>query len=147
MRYTEEDPTAYFSSIPYSTGTTETPYIYAQVNLALYNARLNPSYALKTMNEVERHVKATSVPRTKQFYNINRALIEFANGTFPETQLLEVLAKPLRGNESYAQNLYKSYSDLHINGQALDALQYKNLSLPGYLFYRYFKAEKLLADF
>lgn len=147
MRYTEEDPTAYFSSIPYSTGTTETPYIYAQVNLALYNARLNPRYALKTMNEVERHVKATSVPRTKQFYNINRALIEFANGTFPETQLLEVLAKPLRGNESYAQNLYKSYSDLHINGQALDALQYKNLSLPGYLFYRYFKAEKLLADF
>lgn len=147
MRYTEEDPTAYFSSIPYSSGTTETPYIYAQINLALYHARLDPRYALKTMNAVDHHVKTTSVPRTKQFYNINRALIEFANGTFPETQLQEVLAKPLRGNESYAQKLYKRYSDLRNNTQTLDAAQYKELSLPGYLFYRYFKAEKLLADF
>lgn len=147
MRYTEEDPTAYFSSIPYSSGTTETPYIYAQINLALYNARLNPRYALKTMNAIEHHVKTTSVPRTKQFYNINRALIEFVNGTFPEVQLQEVLAKPLRGNESYAQNLYQRYSDLCGNAQSLDAAQYKELSLPGYLFYRYFKAEKLLAEF
>lgn len=147
MRYTEEDPTAYFSSIPYSAGTTETPYIYAQINMALYNARLNPRYALKTMNAIEHHVKATSVPRTKQFYNINRALIEFVNGIFPETQLQEILAKPLRGNESYARNLYERYSDLRDNSQTLDAMQYKELSLPGYLFYRYFKAEKLLTDF
>lgn len=147
MRYTEEDPTAYFSSIPYSAGTTETPYIYAQVNLALYNARINPRYALKTINAVEHHVKTTPVPRTKQFYNINRALIEFVNGSFPETQLQEVLSKPLRGNETYAQNLYMRYSDLRGNTQSLDATQYKELSLPGYLFYRYFKAEKLLADF
>jgi len=147
MRYTEEDPTAYFSSIPYSAGTTETPYIYAQINLALYNARLNPRNALKTMNAVERHVKTTSVPRTKQFYNINRALIEFVNGTFPETQLQDILEKPLRGNKAYAQQLYKRYSELRGNTQSLDAMQYKELSLPGYLFYRYFKAEKLLADF
>lgn len=147
MRYTEEDPTAYFSSIPYSAGTTETPYIYAQVNLALYNARINPRYALKTINAVEHHVKTTPVPRTKQFYNINRALIEFANGNFPEVQLQEVLSKPLRGNKLYAQKLYKRYSDLRGNTQSLDATQYKELSLPGYLFYRYFKAEKLLTDF
>lgn len=147
MRYTEEDPTAYFSSIPYSAGTTETPYIYAQVNLALYNARINPRYALKTINAVEHHVKSTPVPRTKQFYNINRALIEFVNGSFPEVQLQEILSKPLRGNETYAQNLYMRYSELRGNTQSLDATQYKELSLPGYLFYRYFKAEKLLADF
>lgn len=146
MRYTEEDPTAYFSSIPYSAGTTETPYIYAQVNLALYNARINPRYALKTINAVEHHVKTTTVPRTKQFYNINRALIEFVNGSFPETQLQEILSKPLRGNETYAQNLYSRYSDLRDNIPSLDATEYKELSLPGYLFYRYFKAEKLLAD-
>lgn len=147
MRYTEEDPTAYFSSIPYSAGTTETPYIYAQVNLALYNARINPRYALKTINAVEHHVKNTTVPRTKQFYNINRALIEFVNGSFPEAKLQEVLSKPLRGNAAYAQNLYMRYSNLRGNTQSLDATQYKELSLPGYLFYRYFKAEKLLADF
>ena len=99
------------------------------------------------MNAIEHHVKATSVPRTKQFYNINRALIEFVNGIFPETQLQEILAKPLRGNESYARNLYERYSDLRDNSQTLDAMQYKELSLPGYLFYRYFKAEKLLTDF
>lgn len=147
MRYTNEDPTTYFSSIPYSSGTTETPYIYAQINLALYNARLNPRYALETMNAVETHVNQTSVPRTKQFYYINRALIELLNGTFPQTQLNAILAKPLRGNNEYAQNLYRQYSTLRDNKQPLTEEQYKALSLPGYLFYRYFKAEKLIADF
>lgn len=147
MRYTNQDPTAFFSSIPYSAGTTETPYISAQINLALYNARINPGHALKTMNKIEYYVNKTSVPRTKQFYNINRALIEFANGIFPDIQLQEILAKPLRGNKTYAQNLYKRYSDLRENMQPLDAVQFKELSLPGYLFYRYFKAEKLFSNF
>ncbi len=147
MRYTDKDPTTYFSSIPYSSGTTETPYIYAQINLALYNSKLNPRYALEILNEIEYHVNRTTVPRTKQFYHINRALIEFLNGTFPQSQLNEILAKPLRGNEEYAHDLYNAYSTLRNNTQSLDAEQYKILSLPGYLFYRYFKAEKLLADF
>lgn len=147
MRYTDDDPTAYFSSISYSTGTTETPYIYAQINLALYNARLNPRYALETMNVLEEHVKHTSVPRTKQFYHINRALVEFLNGIFPQVQLDEILAKPLRGNEEYAKSLYYQYSALQSNMPSLNEEQYKALSLPGYLFYRYFKAEKLLTDF
>jgi len=147
MLYTEEDPTTYFSSIPYSAGTTETPYIYAQVNLALYSARSNPRYALKIMNTVEHHVKATSVPRTKQFYNINRALIEFVNGIFPEVQLQEILEKPLRGNVVYAQELQRRYSDLRDHIQTLDATPFRELCLPGYLFYRYFKAETLFANF
>ena len=147
MRYTDDDPTAYFSSISYSAGTTETPYIYAQINLALYNARLNPRYALETMNVLEEHVKHTSVPRTKQFYHINRALVEFLNGIFPQVQLDEILAKPLRGNEEYAKSLYYQYSALQSNMPSLNEEQYKALSLPGYLFYRYFKAEKLLTDF
>ena len=147
MRYTDEDPTTYFSSIPYSSGTTETPYIYAQINLALYNAKLNPRNALEIMNAVENHVRRTSVPRTKQFYHINRALIEFLNGTFPQSQINEILARPLRGNEEYAQDLFNRYCTLRESAQSLTAEQYKALSLPGYLFYRYFKAEKLLADF
>lgn len=147
MRYTDEDPTTYFSSIPYSSGTTETPYIYAQINLALYNVKLNPRKALETMNAVEDHVKRSPVPRTKQFYHINRALIEFLNGTFPEAQLNEILAKPLRGNADYAEDLYNRYFMQRDNAPSLDAEQFKALSLPGYLFYRYFRAEKLLADF
>lgn len=147
MRYTEEDPTTYFSSIPYSSGTTETPYIYAQVNLALYNARLNPEYAVATMNAVEMHVKRTSVPRTKQFYNINRALVEYANGTFPQSQLEAVLAALLRGDTAYAKELVEHYSILRGSMHLLSKDEYKRLSLPGYLFYRYFKAEKLLSDF
>lgn len=147
MRYTDEDPTTYFSSIGYSSGTTETPYIYAQINLALYHARTNPRYALMIMNTIEEKVQQTSVPRTKQFYNINRALIEFVNGQFPQTQLNEILEKPLRGNIEYAQSLCNRYLSLQTSGQVVDAVQYKALSLPGYLFYRYFSAEKLLSSF
>lgn len=147
MRYSDEDPTAYFTSIPYSTGTTETPYIYAQVNLALYYAKTNPRYALTIMNNVEERVQRTTVPRTKQFYKINRALIEFANGIFPQDLLTELLNQPLRGDINAATVLYNQYVELQETGNQLDVRTFKNLSLPGYLFYRYFEAEKLLSNF
>ena len=104
-------------------------------------------YALMIMNTIEEKVQQTSVPRTKQFYNINRALIEFVNGQFPQTQLNEILEKPLRGNIEYAQSLCNRYLSLQTSGQVIDAVQYKALSLPGYLFYRYFSSEKLLSSF
>lgn len=57
MRYTCEDPSAYFSCIPYSTGTTETPYIYAQINLALYYEKVNPTMALYIMRDIQKLVE------------------------------------------------------------------------------------------
>lgn len=146
-RYTNEDPTPFFASIPFSTGTTETPYIYAQVNLALYYLKRNPILALRTMNSVEDLVQRTSVPRTKQFYAINRALIEYANGIFPNRWLDEIKEKPLRGNDKYAQHLCQRYSQLLNDHISFDQTMINELSLPGYIFYRYFKAEKLFSNF
>lgn len=147
MRYTQEDPTAYFASIPRSMGTTETPYIYAQINLALHTAKSDPQRALRIMDAVEGDVNLTPVPRTKQFYTINRAFIEFLSGAFPQVELDKIAANPLRGNAGYAQGLIDNYSMLRDGKSQLDAAQYKALSLPGYLFYRYFNASKLLAYF
>ncbi|HHY28170.1 MAG TPA: hypothetical protein GX523_15760 [Desulfitobacterium dehalogenans] len=147
MRYTHEDPSVYFSSIPYSAGTTETPYIYAQVNLALYYVRKNPRLALMTINSIENHVHRTPVPRTKQFYAINRALIEFANGIFPQNLLDDIINKPLRGDATFAQALYEQYLSNKESDNALSEEDFNAMSLPGYLFYRYFKAEMLLSDF
>lgn len=147
MRYTNEDPTAYFASVPFSAGTTETPYIYAQVNLALYYLKCNPVLALRTMVSVEDLVQRTSVPRTKQFYAINRALVEYANMIFPKEWLEIIRDKPLRGNEEYTQTLYQQYYKLYNDHVILDQSLISKLYLPGYIFYRYFKAEKLFPNF
>ena len=147
MRYTHEDPSPYFSTIPYSSGTTETPYIYAQVNLALYYLKTDPRIALRILDNIENQVQKTSVPRTKQFFSINRALVEFANGIYPQTQLDEIRRHPLRGNISAAQSLCDQYFALKNNGGNFSNQLIKEMSLPGYLFYRYFKAEKLLSNF
>lgn len=147
MRYTNENPSPYFITIPYSTGTTETPYIYAQVNLALYYLKTDPMMALATLDNIANQVKKTTVPRTKQFYNINRALVEFANGIYPQGLLEEIQRHPLRGNATSAQNLCNQYLAHKNDGCYISNQLIKELSLPGYLFYRYFKAEKLLSNF
>ena len=147
MRYTNEDPTKYFSSIPFSKGTTETPYIYAQVNLALYYLKRNTALALRTMSSVEDLVQCTTVPRTKQFYAINRALVEYANNIFPKKWLDIIRDKPLRGNEEYAQSLCQRYYQLLNEHVPFDQSMINDFCLPGYIFYRYFKAEKLFTDF
>lgn len=147
MHYTEEDPVAYFSSIPFSAGTTETPFIYAQINLAVYYLKINPILALRTMDDIEAQVINTSVPRTRQFYAINRAVVEYANGIIPNDRLSEMMEKPLRGNFAFAQTLCNRYQELIENGTPVNWQVIKELSMPGYIFYRYFKAEKLLSDF
>lgn len=42
MLETNDDPTQYFESIQFNSGTTETPYIYARINQALYIAKMIP---------------------------------------------------------------------------------------------------------
>lgn len=147
MNYTEEDPSSYFLSIPFSTGTTETPYIYAQINLAVYYLKINPYQSLKQMDYIANQVSMSSVPRTKQFYAINRAVVEYANHMYPKEQLSYISAHPLRGDVDYAKNLCQKYQQLANNGFPCDWETLKMLILPGYIFYRYFKAEKLLSDF
>ena len=147
MRYTCEDPSAYFSCIPYSTGTTETPYIYAQINLALYYEKVNPTMALYIMRDIQKLVEKTPVPRTKQFYNINLAMIEYSNGIFPQRLIEEIKNKPLRGNMLYAEQICTTYAFMNENNMRLTDEYRDILCLPGYLFYRYFDVKKLLFDF
>lgn len=146
MRYTCEDPSAYFSCISYSTGTTETPYIYAQINLALYYEKVNPAMALYIMRDIQKLVEKTPVPRTKQFYNINLAMIEYSNGIFPQRLIEEIKNKPLRGNMLYAEQICTTYAFMNENNMRLTDEYRDILCLPGYLFYRYFDVKKLLFD-
>lgn len=145
MKYTDEDPSAYFLSIPFSTGTTETPYIYAQVNLALYYLKFDPILALHTLDNIEVIVLNSSVPRTKQFYVINRALVEYANGIFPKECLKEITDKPLRGNVEYAKSLCEKYYSFQKSKTEFDIKMIDELCLPGYIFYRYFPFGELLS--
>ena len=131
MRYTCEDPSAYFSCIPYSTGTTETPYIYAQINLALYYEKVNPTMALYIMRDIQKLVEKTPVPRTKQFYNINLAMIEYSNGIFPQRLIEEIKNKPLRGNMLYAEQICTTYAFMNENNMRLTAEYRDILCLPG----------------
>lgn len=144
-RYTDEDPSAFFNSIPFSLGTTETPYIYAQVNLALFYLKKDVTLAFRTIVAVENLVENTSVPRTKQFYAINRALVEYANNIFPKQWIEIIKSKPLRGNKEYSQFLCEKYSSIYQNGILFDPSMINELSLPGYLFYRYFDGKELLS--
>lgn len=147
MRYTEKDPAGYFSSIPFSAGTTETPYIYAQVNLALTYLISSPEISLRIISGIENLVQKTPVPRTKQFYAINRALIEYANEMFPIKWIDFICQNPIRGNTCFAQSLRKRYYQLNKEHVKIDHDLVRELSLPGYLFYRYFSAEMLLSYF
>jgi hypothetical protein len=99
------------------------------------------------MSSVEDLVQCTTVPRTKQFYAINRALVEYANNIFPKKWLDIIRDKPLRGNEEYAQSLCQRYFQLSNEHVPFDQSMINKLCLPGYIFYRYFKAEKLFTDF
>ena len=99
------------------------------------------------MDYIANQVSMSSVPRTKQFYAINRAVVEYANHMYPKEQLSYISAHPLRGDVDYAKNLCQKYQQLANNGFPCDWETLKMLILPGYIFYRYFKAEKLLSDF
>ena len=102
--------------------------------------------SLRTISGIEDLVQRTNVPRTKQFYAINRALVEYANGIFPKEWLEFILQKPLRGNEAYAQSLYHRYFQLFRERVPIENNLIRELCLPGYIFYRYFNADILLAD-
>ncbi|MCL2477567.1 hypothetical protein [Candidatus Bathycorpusculum sp.] len=145
MKYNLGDPTEYFSSIAYSSETTETPFIYAQINLAAYTVKSNPEKALSIMNCIEYEVQKTTIPRTKQFYNINRCLIDYINGNYREDLIQEIRNSPLRGNHDYGEFLYTYYKKRFDQKIPYSEHDWDKLFLPGYLFYRYFEAELLLA--
>ena len=143
--YNNGDPTDYFNYISYDAGTTETPYIYAKINLAAYVAKTSPSQAIKIMDIIEPLVEKTDVPRTKQFYNINRCLIEYTNSTLEYNMIIKILDNPLRGDVKKAKILHDFYMSRLEKNIPYKQGDWIKLYLPGYIFYRYFKAEKLLS--
>lgn len=102
--------------------------------------------ALYIMRDIQKLVEKTPVPRTKQFYNINLAMIEYSNGIFPQRLIEEIKNKPLRGNMLYAEQICTTYAFMNENNMRLTDEYRDILCLPGYLFYRYFDVKKLLFD-
>lgn len=147
MLETDEDPTPYFNSILFDTGTTETPYIYAKINEALYIAQRNPTEALNALDEIfYALVYESNVVPTKIFYKINRLLVEYMAGINNIDLLEEIKTTPLRGDKKYTKNLYEFYSYRFKNNIKYNASDFKNCFLPGYIFYHGFDAEILVSS-
>lgn len=146
MLETDEDPTQYFESILLDSGTTETPYIYSQINQALYISKHNPAKALEHLNEIYYYVCNSKVVPTKIFYKINRLLVEYMNDINNEALLNEIKSSPLRGNIKDTNRLYSFYSYRFKNKIKYKKSDWKSCFLPGYIFYHGFDAELLTSS-
>ena len=148
MRELDEDPTKYFNAILFDSGTTETPYIYARINQALYVSKKNPAKALILLDEIfNESIRESCVVPTKIFYKINRILVEYMNGINNENLLEEIRQNPLRGDIKYAQKLYNYYKYKFTHNIKYNKWDWKVLFLPGYIFYHGFDAQLLLSSF
>ena len=147
MLETKDDPSPYFDSILFDAGTTETPYIYAKINQALYIAKSNPAKALECLDEIfYTLICESSVIPTKIFYKINRLLVDYINGINNIELLEEIQSSPLRGDEKYTQTLYAFYSYRFKNKIKYKDSDWKMCFLPGYIFYHGFDAEVLISS-
>lgn len=148
MRELDDDPTKYFDAILFNSGTTETPYIYARINQALYVSKKNPTKALILLDEIfNESIRESCVVPTKIFYKINRILVEYMNGINNENLLEEIKQNPLRGDIKYAQKLYNYYKYKFKHDIKYNISDWKVLFLPGYIFYHGFDARLLLSSF
>lgn len=142
------DPYKYFDAIIFESGTTETPFIYAQINYALHIAKKNSAKALLMLDEIyHRSVRESKVVPTKIFYFINRILVEYMNDINNVDLLDYIKNNPLRGDKEYAKSLYNSYFNKFKFGIKYCEADWNNLFLPGYLFYHGFSADLLLLNF
>lgn len=147
MLETNDDPTPYFEAILFDAGTTETPYIYAKINQALYVAKSNPAKALECLDEIfYTLIYDSNVVPTKIFYKINRLLVDYMNGINNIEILDEILSMPLRGDEKYTKKLYAFYSYRFKNKIRYKNSDWKKCFLPGYIFYHGFDAEVLMSS-
>lgn len=148
MNIKNENPTDYFNSIIYESGTTETPYIYSKINLALYIARNNPMESLSMLDEIfHNHIAHSTVVPTIIFYKINRILVEYMNGIFDKELLMEIKQNPLRGDKKYANSLYHFYLFRFEHNIGYSSDDWSRLFLPGYIFYHGFDAEVVFSTF
>lgn len=147
MLETNDNPTPYFESILFNSGTTETPYIYAQINQALYIARNDPAKALSCLDEIFYTLICDSnVVPTKIFYKINRILVEYMNNINNTKLLKEIKLTPLRGDENFTNRLCSFYAYRFKNNIKYKASDWKKCFLPGYIFYHGFTAELLVSS-
>lgn len=137
MLFNKGNPIPYFNAIRFQPGTTETPYIYSQINLAIYLLSVDTKQSTKIMTDIEPDVNSTTVPRTKQFYNINKCLVDYANGTLTIANLNKITENPIRANISYVNDLYLKYIEKLDTGEPFCFDDIKSLFLPGFIFYRY----------
>lgn len=144
MMFTDEDPTNYFEIIERNQDTTETPYIYAQINLAIYNSYTNLDKANEIINDIEILVERTTVPRTKQFFYHNKALIDCINGNFNQESINKMLEFPLRGNEEFAKEKIDTLIRYTKIKEEISKQLCIDYFLPGFIFYRYFDISLLI---
>ncbi|MDE6846422.1 MAG: hypothetical protein K2J99_11760, partial [Lachnospiraceae bacterium] len=146
MRELDEDPTQYFEVFLSDAGTTETPYIYARINQALYVAKKDPVKSLALLDEIfYESIDSSKVTPTKILYKINRMLVEYMNGLCNTKLLEEIKAEPLRGDTKDAQKIYSFYTQRFSNNIKFESSDWKEQFHPGWIFYHGFDAELVLS--
>lgn len=146
MRELDEDPTQYFEVFLSDSGTTETPYIYARINQALYVAKKDPAKSLSLLDDIfYDSIVGSNVTPTKILYKINRILVEYMNGMCNTTLLKEIKDEPLRGDIKDAESIYSFYSHRFLNKIKFQDSDWKEQFHPGCIFYHGFDAELILS--
>jgi hypothetical protein len=145
----DKNPRKYFESIRHESDTTETPYIYAQINLALYEAKHGDTdNALNRLDVLTGAIK--NVSSTEAIYNINRALVEFIHGELSLSSKSHWMKSHTRRGE--ADKALVRFEFYQKNKNAKNKVELANgnwdiLFEPGYIFYRTFNADELLSAF
>lgn len=146
MRELDKNPTQYFEVFLSDSGTTETPYIYARINQALYVAKKDPVKSLALLDEIfYDSIIDSNVTPTKVLYKINRILVEYMNGIYNTKLLDEIKEQPLRGDVKDAEAIYSFYSYRFSNNIKFEESDWKEQFHPGCIFYHGFDAELILS--
>jgi len=148
MLITEGDPHEYFDRIPYEPVTTETPYIFAQINKAMCYAKGgNAQFAIEMLDNINNdYITKTSVPHTEGFYYVNRSLAEYINDGEYMKYVKEITVSRLRGDKNYVNFLQSNYKRASLEEVKYSPGDWDQLFKPGYIFYRQFDPALLFPD-
>jgi len=133
-------PSEYFNRIQYKYATTETPYIYTQINHAMYFSKVgNVQKSILMLDDIyDKFISKTSVNNTIGFYFVNRMLVEFLSGG-DYMSLVAKLDTNRYGGDYHKKktliNFYMSANKGRKRAKYSPELWYK-LFKPGYIFYR-----------
>ncbi|WP_282798814.1 hypothetical protein [Lactococcus lactis] len=146
MNFTNKNPVSYFNAISKDESGSETPYIYAKINLSLYYTKVSSSFAQEEFSEAMKLVQNSPVYQTKRFFAINQLLYLYINDIDISKELENLDTTPFRNNSFDVYELAMNYYQKVEKRTNYSEDNWDSLFCPGYLFYRYYDIKLLFKD-